>query len=70
MKEPKKIPLTNHPRSKEPLKRSLYPEPITDDLWERHESNFGPPIFAKKNYENHLENNSQSIQELESDQTN
>jgi hypothetical protein len=56
VKEPKKIPLTDNPRSKEPqripLKKS-YPEPITQDLWIKNE--------------NHLENNSQSIQQLESD---
>lgn len=68
MKEPKKIPLTDHPRIQEPkrIPLTIYPEGMTDDLWEKVETNHSPPIFAKKN-ENNLENNSQIIQELESD---
>jgi hypothetical protein len=69
MKEPNRIPLTNNPRSKEPKKLPLekqYPEPIIDDLWDSVYTQHSPPILAKKN-ENNLENNSQSIQELESD---
>ena len=69
MQEPNRIPLTNNPRSKEPKRLPLgkqYPEPMTDDLCEAVYTQHSPPILAKKN-ENHLENNSQSIQELESD---
>lgn len=66
MKEPEKIPLTDNPRNKEPKKIRLYPEPINDDLWQAYDTQHGPPILAKKN-EDTLENNSQSIQELESD---
>lgn len=69
MQEPKKIPLTDSPRSKEPQKIPLikqYPEPIIDDVWDIYDTKCGPPVLAKKN-ENYLENNSQSIQELESD---
>ena len=57
MKEPKKIPLTDHPRNKEPQKIPLSPSrhydiDMTDDLW-------------IKDNENNLENNSQSVQSLE-----
>ena len=71
MKEPRKIPLTDGPRSKEVSKipLQLYPEPISDDVWDRFDTPHGPIIFAKKN-ENNLENNSQSVQELGTDQTN
>lgn len=72
MQEPNRIPLTNNPRSKEPKRLPLnkqYSEPIIDDTWEVHDTKCGPPVLAKQN-ENHLENNSQSIQELESDQIN
>jgi hypothetical protein len=48
-----------------PLEKQ-YPEPIIDDLWDSVYTQHSPPILAKKN-ENNLENNSQSIQELESD---
>ena len=69
MQEPNRIPLTNNPRSKQakkfPLKKQ-YPEPIIDDLCDTTHTQHSPPILAKKN-EDHLENNSQSIQELESD---
>lgn len=58
MKEPQKFPLTNHPRSKEPTKIRLYPEEITEDIWNKN-----------IDHENHLENNSQSIQKLETEQT-
>ena len=73
MKEPQRIPLTENPRSNEPQKRRLvcYPEPMTDDVWERIDTKHSPPIFAKDNHEkNNLENYTQSIQELESNKTN
>jgi hypothetical protein len=59
MKEPKRIPLTDSPRCKEPEKIPLksYPEPIVDDLWDKFETNGGVTIFAKKNNENNTENN-------------
>ena len=72
MKEPKRLPLTDNPRHKEPEKIPLttnYPESIIDDLWERHYTISGPPIFAKNNEDNQ-QNNTTSIQELESDETN
>lgn len=65
MKEPEKIPLTDYPKNKEPQRIRLYPQPMIDDLWEVVETNHCPPILAKQN-ENNLENNSQSISELES----
>ena len=73
MKEPKRIPLTDHPRTKEPNKIPLgsnrtYPESIQDDLWIREETNGGPPIFSKHNEDNQ-QNNTTSIQQLESDKT-
>ena len=69
MKEPKRIPLTDGPRIKEPKKIPLkteYLDALEDDLWDRHETNHSPPILAKKN-ENNKQNNSTSIQQLESD---
>jgi hypothetical protein len=72
MKEPKRIPLTDNPRVKEPKRLPLttsYPEPISDDLWEKHETQNSPPIFSKTN-ENNRQNDPTSIQELESDKTN
>ena len=72
MKEPKRIPLTDNPRSKEPQKIPLttsYPEPVVDDIWEKHDTNHGPTILAKKN-ENNQQDNTTSIQQLESDETN
>lgn len=69
MKEPEKIPLTDSPRNKEPQKIRLYPEPITNDLWQAYDTKHGPPVLAKNN-ENNLENNSQIIQELETNETN
>lgn len=69
MKEPERIPLSDSPRKKEPSKIRLHPKVDIDDTWDKHDTNHGPIIFAKKD-ENHLENNSESIQELESDQTN
>jgi len=58
MKEPKKFPLTDHPSRKEPTRIRLYPEEITEDVWNKD-----------IDHENHLENSSQSIQKLETDQT-
>jgi hypothetical protein len=72
MKEPEKIPLTDNPRSKEPEKiplNKIYPEPMTNDVWDRFDTYNSTPVFAKKNNENNLENNSQSIQQLESHET-
>jgi hypothetical protein len=59
MKEPKRIPLTDNPRNKEPQKLPLitydnYDIGITDDLW------------IKTDNENNQQNNPTSIQELES----
>lgn len=61
MKEPKKIPLTDNPRNKEPQKIPLttpcnYDIEMTDDIWIKNENN--------------KQNNQNSIQELESDETN
>lgn len=59
MKEPKRIPLTDNPRIKEPNKIPLQKLDIYDiemngdDLWNRNENN--------------KQNNSQSISNLESD---
>jgi len=58
MKEPTKFPLTNNPRTKEPTKIRLYPEEITEDIWHKD-----------IDHENNLENNSESIQKLETEQT-
>ena len=57
MKEPKRIPLTDHPRNKEPQKIPLtttchYDIEITDDILIKNENN--------------KQNNSTSISELES----
>jgi hypothetical protein len=59
MKEPKRIPLTDSPRNKEPQKISLttsnhYDIEMVDDIW------------IKKENENNQQNNPTSIQELES----
>lgn len=61
MKEPKRIPLTENPRNKEPEKiplppTSKYDTEIVDDIWIKNENN--------------NQNNTTSIQKLESDQTN
>jgi hypothetical protein len=61
MKEPQRIPLTNHPKTKEPQRIPLtsdrhYDIDMSDDLWIKNEDN--------------KQNNSQSIQQLESDSTN
>ena len=68
MQEPKRIPLTDNPRIKEPIKIPLkhYSEAMTDDIWDRFEVNCAPPIFAKQNEDNQ-QNNTTSIPELESD---
>lgn len=72
MKEPKRIPLTDNPRSKEPERIPLskqYIESMEDDIWDRQDTKHGPAILAKKN-ENNQQNNTTSIQQLESDETN
>ncbi len=69
VKEPNKIPLTNSPRTKEPTKIPLKSNTIIEDTWERFDLKDGSVVFAKK-YEDHSENNPQSIQQLESDQIN
>jgi hypothetical protein len=68
MQEPNRIPLTDNPRSKEPVKIPLtsYSESIIDDLWERYDIPSGSQVFAKKN-ENNQQDNKASIQQLESD---
>jgi hypothetical protein len=58
MKEPKKIPLTDNPRNKEPEKLPLttpnpYDIDMVDDIWVKNENN--------------KQNNTTSIQQLESD---
>ena len=55
MQEPKKIPLTDSPKNKEPKKIRLLP---TNNI----------PDYLDKD-ENYSQNNSQSIQQLESDKT-
>jgi len=69
MKEPNRIPLTNNPRIREPQKiplKTQYLDAMEDDLWDKHEIPHAPPIFSKKN-ENNKQNNTSSIQQLESD---
>ena len=61
MKEPKRIPLTDSPRNKEPEKlplttQSHYDIDMVDDVWIKNE--------------NHTKDNTTSIRKLESDQTN
>jgi hypothetical protein len=63
MKEPKRIPLTDSPRNKEPQKIPLtipnhYDIQMVDDIW------------IKKEDENNQQNNTQSIPKLESNQIN
>ena len=55
MQEPKKIPLTDSPKNKEPKKIRLLP---TNNI----------PDYLDKD-ENYSQNNSQSIQQLEPDKT-
>lgn len=60
MKEPTPIPLTDNPRHTEPPKIRLttpnhYDIEMTDDIWTKNENN--------------QQNNTQSIQQLESDKT-
>lgn len=60
MKEPKRIPLTDSPRNKEPQKiplitRTNYDIEMSDDIWIKNE--------------NYQENNKTSIPKLESDKT-
>jgi hypothetical protein len=71
MQEPNRIPLTDNPRTKEPVKIPLryYPETIVDDIWDTFDVGCGPPILAKQN-ENNQQNNTTSIQQLESDKIN
>jgi len=61
MKEPQRIPLTDNPKIKEPQKIPLtsdrhYDIDMSDDLWTKNENN--------------QQNNSQSVQQLESDSIN
>jgi hypothetical protein len=61
MKEPKRIPLTDNPKNKEPEKIPLttpnhYDIDMSDDVWIKDENN--------------QQNNTTSIQQLESDETN
>jgi hypothetical protein len=56
MEEPKRIPLTDNPKQKEPQKLRLFPD---DD-------SFLDDLDKDENYQ---QNNSQSIQQLESDKT-
>ena len=65
MKEPKRIPLTDNPRHKEPKRIPLDSD---TDLWDRYDTQHDPPIFAKDN-EDHKQNNSSCLQQLESDKT-
>jgi hypothetical protein len=62
MKEPKRIPLTDNPRNKEPQKLPLttpnhYNIEMIDDIW------------IKTDNENNQQNNTTSIQQLESYET-
>lgn len=61
MKEPKRIKLTDSPESKKvnltPLPSNNYPETMDDD------------VYQKTKNENYTQNNSQSIQQLESEPT-
>jgi hypothetical protein len=62
MKEPKRIPLTDNPRNKEPQKLPLttpshYNIEMFDDVW------------IKTNNENNQQNNQTSVQQLESYET-
>jgi hypothetical protein len=71
MKEPKRIPLTDNPRNKEPQKiplTKIYPESMIDDLYDIHEAGCGV-VYTKKN-ENNQQDDKKSISELESDQIN
>ena len=63
MKEPKRIPLTDNPKNKEPQRIPLttpnhYDIDMSDDVW------------IKTDDENNQQNNTTSIQQLESDETN
>jgi hypothetical protein len=63
MKEPKRIPLTDNPRNKEPQKLPLttpnhYNIEMIDDIW------------IKTDNENNQQNDSKSICKLESNETN
>ena len=65
MKEPQKIRLTDSPQNKKVNLTPLpsikdYPDGMEDDIYHK----------TLENNENHNENNSQSIQQLESDETN
>lgn len=73
MQEPKKIPLTDNPRSKEPiripLKQTQCSEAMLDNSLDIIDNNCDPQTFGKIN-ENFLENSSQSIQSMETEQKN
>jgi hypothetical protein len=66
MKEPKRIKLTDSPTSKNvnltplPSLKDKYPDSMSDDIY----------IKPLETYENNQQNHSQSIQQLESDETN
>jgi hypothetical protein len=49
--------------------KKTYPETIEDDIWIPNYTCDGGVIYTKKN-EDHSQNNSESIQKLESDQNN
>lgn len=66
MKEPKRIPLTDSPRNKEPQKIPLstpnnYDIEMLDDIYEKYEIARGSTILAKQNEDN-KQDNSKSIQ--------
>jgi len=63
--EPTKIPLTDNPRSKEPIKIPL--KSIDYEVIES--SGCGIVLASKISNENNNQNNSQSIQKLETEQT-
>jgi len=60
MKEPKRIPLTDSPRNKEPQKI-----PLT--IPNRYDIEMIDDILIKSDNENNQQNNTTSIQQLESD---
>jgi hypothetical protein len=63
MKEPSRIPLTDNPRIKEPVKIPLK----TLDDWEIVTTNDCSGLILAKKNENNRENNTKSIQQLESE---
>jgi hypothetical protein len=66
MKEPKRIPLTDSPRNKEPQKLPLttpnhYDIEMIDDIYQKYEMSSDSIIRTKKNEDNQ-QDNSESIQ--------